>query len=40
MNKICYNCYLIHTENYAYCQKCGSFLVDIEEHKKKTEKLI
>ena len=27
MNKICINCDIIYTENYTYCQICGSYLV-------------
>lgn len=40
MNKICLNCDIIHTENYTYCQKCGSFLVTADKYKGKMENLI
>lgn len=27
MIKICINCDILYTENYSYCQHCGSYLV-------------
>lgn len=38
MNKLRINCQIIHTENYIYCQQCGSFLITINN--KEMEKII